>query len=148
MSRTLALCLLLMLFARPGLAHERQDQPFSLIDPLAIHIACTGTLETGMLGPYEVPGEHHLRAGAGGTGERLYVGLLEDIVDRRSATYLWKDPLAADWAILGPVPGYKPDVAAPNPAQYSVQRKTVMPDGRMQGELFEIDPTTRPTRLK
>jgi len=101
-----------------------------------------------MLGPYEAQVSIFSVPEPNGSGERLYVGLVEDIIDRRSPAHLWKGPLAAGWALFGPVPGYKPNVTVANPARYRVQRRTVIPGGRMQVDLMEIDLTVRPAQLR
>lgn len=148
MLRILAICLLLASLAHPALAQPPQEQPFTLVDPLAIHIVSVGTLEARMLGPYEAQVSIFSVPEPNGIGERLYVGLVEDIIDRRSPAHLWKGPVAASWAKLGSVPGYKPDVTAPNPARYRVQRRTTIPGGRVQVDLMEIDLTVRPAQLR
>jgi hypothetical protein len=148
MLRILALCLLMASLAAPAQAQPPQEQPFSLVDPLAIHLVSSGTLQTRMLGPYEAQVSIFSVPEPNGTGERLFVGLVEDIINRRSPAHLWKGPLAAAWAMLGPVPGYKPNVTVANPARYRVQRRTVIPGGRVQVDLMEIDLTVRPAQLR
>ncbi|MBI5518905.1 MAG: hypothetical protein HY916_02470 [Desulfovibrio sp.] len=148
MLRILALFLLLVSLAAPALAQPPQEQPFSLDDPLAIHLVSSGKFQARMLGPCEAQVSIFSVPEPNGTGERLYVGLVEDIIDRRSPAHLWRGPLAAGWALFGPVPGYKPNVTVANPARYRVPRRTVMPGGRMQMDLMEIDLTVRPAQLR
>ena len=148
MRRILLACLFLVSLAHPSLAWAQGEQPFTLTDPLAIHIVSAGTLEARMLGPYEAQVSVFSVPEPDGTGERLYVGLVEDLIDRRSPRHLWKGPVAANWSKLAAVPGYKPDVTAPNPARYRIQRHTVIPGGRMQMDLMEIDLSVRPAQLR
>jgi hypothetical protein len=150
MLRILALCLLWLSLALPAQgqpAQAQQEQPFTLSDPLAVHIVSVGTLEARMLGPYEAQVSIFSVPEPSGNGERLYVGLVEDIIDRRSPAHMWKGPVASGWAMLGPVPGYAPDVTVANPSRYRIQRRTVLPGGRLQVDLMEIDLSVRPAKL-
>ena len=110
MKRLFALCLILLGLAAP--ARAQWEEPLTLDDPLARRIVTSSYHEAKMLGPYDaqvsifsVPEQDgsHLR--------RLYVGLVDDLYDRRSPARLWRGPLAVWWQKLGPVPEYTPQLS-------------------------------------
>jgi hypothetical protein len=122
--------------------------PFALDDPLARRIVCTGTLESHTLGPYGATISIFSVPEPDGHSERLFVGLVENIFNRRAPSNLWRGPVAARWQKLGPAPGYRHSMCGPNPTRYRVERLAVQPDGRIQTDILEIDLSAKPALLR
>lgn len=147
MRQVLLSCLLVLGLLSPALAGWESVKGYALDDPLARRIACTGTLEDRVLGPkgaivsiYSVPEPD-------GSGERLFVGLVDEPTDREARVRLWRGPVAVRWEKLGPMPGYKPNITAPNPARYQVNRLSVIPGRGVQPSTMEIDLESLPPML-
>ncbi len=117
-------------------------------DPLVRQLICTSTPEWSNEGPaysratiFSVPEQD-------GSGERLYVGFVDDLWDGSSPARLWRGPVAARWQKLGPAPKYKANLKAKNPRSFRVERLTPQPGGRMQTSIMEIDLISEPPRLR
>ncbi|GAB6126625.1 hypothetical protein [Humidesulfovibrio idahonensis] len=148
MRRILLLCLLLSSLTATAQAEWERKPPFALDDPLARRIVCTGSHEVHMLGPYRAWVSIFSVPEPSGTGERLYVGFVEDLWDSRSPSQLWSGPVAAGWRNLRPVPGHKSSTAAPNPKRYRVDRVTTLHGVGVKTDTMEIDLETNPAQLR
>lgn len=140
--------LLLLLLAQVPSASASPIEEYRLDDPLARRLVCTGWHESGMYGPgyslvsiFAVPETD-------GKGERLYVGLADDIWDRDSSVRLWRGPVAARWSKLRPGPGYVSKIGAPNPARYRVDALYVLSGGRGQTLVMNVDLTSGVARVQ
>jgi hypothetical protein len=147
MRRFFLLVFFVLLIARPAEAAWNSVEGYRLDDPLARRIASTGTLEAQMLGPgyarvsvFSVPERN-------GSGERLFVGFVDDLWDRNSRARLWKGPVALRWRNLKPVPGHKPLLSAPNPKRYRIERISTPHGQGTSSSLMEIDLESMPPRL-
>jgi len=143
MVRMASLLVLLLCLATPALA--QWTPPFVMDDPEARRIAAGATQEAKILGPYCAMVTIFSTRETGGW--RLYVGLVDDIYDRNSRVRMWRGPRAGTWSGLSPVPGYVPQVSAPNPARYRVTRGVQFADGRRYTSLMEIDLESNPPRV-
>jgi len=148
MTRILLSFLLVFCLASTAGAQGVREQPFALADPLARRIVCMGSHEARMLGPHEAWVSIFSVQEPSGLGERLYVGLVDDLLDRRSPSHLWSGPVAAGWRNLRPVPGHKSSIAASNPKRYRVDRLTTLPSGGTKTDTMEIDLEAKPAQLR
>lgn len=142
MIRFLALCLILLSLPAPVKATEVFNvvEEHGMSDPLARRIACTGTHEAPRaLGPQHAHVSMFSVPEPDGSGERLYVGFVEDLLDSQSKSYLWRGPVAALWKGLRSVPEYRASNAVPNPKRYRIDRLAALPGGRMQTSVMEIN---------
>lgn len=150
MIRLFALCIILLGLAAPAWANEIFEivEEHGMSDPLARRIACTGAHEAPrMLGPYSSGVSMFSVPEPDGNGERLYVGFVDDLWDRRSKSYLWRGPVAMRWKGLRAVPERIRQFPAPNPKRYRIDRQTAMPGGRMQTSVMEINLEAQPALL-
>lgn len=150
MIRLLALCLILLSLAAPVQATEIFEvvEEHGMSDPLARRIACTGTHEAPRaLGPQYAHVSMFSVPEPDGSGHRLYVGFVTDLLDRRSESYLWRGPVAVSWKNLRSVPEYRSSNVVPNPKRYRIDRLTALPGGRMQTSVMEINLEAQPALL-
>jgi hypothetical protein len=147
MRRILLLCGLLLGLVLPAVAGWESVKGYALDDPLAQRIASTGAMETQSLGPKGATVSIFSVPEPDGSGERLFVALVDDPTDRGARVRLWRGPVAVRWENLGPLPGYQPDVAFPNPARYQVDRFSVVPGRGVQPATIEIDLESSPPAL-
>ncbi|MBU1040905.1 MAG: hypothetical protein KKF77_07395 [Proteobacteria bacterium] len=150
MSSIFALCLILLSLASPALARETAEvvEEYGLSDPLARRIVFTGTQEAPRaLGPQYAHVSMFSVPEPDGSGERLFVGFVADLLDSRSKSYLWRGPVAVRWKDLRSVPEYRSSNAVPNPKRYRIDRLTALPGGRMQTSVMEINLEAQPALL-
>jgi len=146
MIRLFALCLILLGLVAP--AQAQFEEPFALEDPLARRIVSTCAHAAKMLGPYDARVSVFSVPEPDGSGHRLYVGFVEDILDRRSPTHLWRGPVAVWWGKLGPVPEYTPRLSSSNPARYRVERVDAHSRSGKKTSVMEIDLEAKPAQLR
>jgi hypothetical protein len=146
MFRFLALCLLLLGLAAPALA--QWEGPFTLEDPLARRIVSTCSHDAKMLGPYDAQVSIFSVPEPDGSGNRLYVGFVDDIYDRQSPARLWRGPAAVWWQKLRPVPEYTRRLSSPNPARYRIERLGDLTHSGRQTSVMEIDLEAKPAQLR
>jgi len=147
MRQVMVVCLLVLGLLPPAFAGWESVKGYALDDPLARRIACTGTLEDKPLGPKGATVSIFSVPEPDGSGERLFVGLVDEPTDRGTRVRLWRGPVAKCWKKLGPMPGYKPDITFPNPARYQVDRISVVPGRGVQSSAMEIDLESSPPML-
>jgi hypothetical protein len=147
MRQVLLGCLLVLGLLPPAFAGWESVKGYALDDPLARRIACTGTLEDQLLGPKGATVSIFSVPEPDGSGERLFVGLVDEPTDRGARVRLWRGPVAVRWKKLGPMPGYKPDITKPNPARYQVNRLSVVPGRGVRPSTMEIDLECSPPML-
>ena len=135
----LPLCLILFGLAAPVQALERVEE-YGMSDPLARRLVSTGAHEAPRaLGPQYAHVSIFSVSEPDGSGERLFVGFVVDLLDSRSKSYLWRGPVAVRWKDLRSVPEYRSSYTAPNPKRYRIDRQTALPGGRMQTSVMEIN---------
>ncbi len=142
MNSIFALCLILLSLASPALAMETAEvvEEYGLSDPLARRLVSTGAHEAPRsLGPQYAHVSMFSVPEPDGSGERLFVGFVTDLLDSRSKSYLWRGPVAVRWKNLRSVPEYRSSNAVPNPKRYRIDRLTALPGGRMQTAVMEIN---------
>ncbi|MDQ7836766.1 MAG: hypothetical protein RDU24_15410 [Humidesulfovibrio sp.] len=117
-------------------------------DPLARRIVSTGTHEAPpMLGPFSSGVSMFSVPEPDGSGERLYVGFVEDLWDKRSRSYLWRGPVALRWKELRAVPERIRQFPVANPKRYRIDRQAALPGGRIQTSVMEINLEAQPALL-
>lgn len=142
------LLLLVLLLAHTPSASAGPLEEYRLDDPLARRLVCTGAHESGMYGPGYALVTIFAVPEADGKGDRLYVGLADDIWDRDSKIRLWRGPVAARWSNLRPGTGYVPKIGAPNSARYRVDALYVQAGGRGQTLVMNLDMTSDVARVR
>lgn len=144
MPRHIMLILLLVCLPAVALGAEPVED-HKMTDPLARHIACTGTMtlvrEIGPLFPtvsiFSVPEPD-------GKGERLYVAHVKNSEESRDKARFWPGPVAARWSGLRRTPDFR---IGSIPTRYRFDRLTVLPGGRMQTTAMELNLEHEPPLL-
>ena len=142
MNSIFALGLILLSLASPVLASETAEvvEEYGMSDPLARRIVCTAAHEAPRaLGPQYAHVSMFSVPEPDGSGERLFVGFVADLLDSRSGWDLWRGPVAMRWKNLRSVPEFRSSNVVPNPKRYRIDRLTALPGDRMQTSVMEIN---------
>ncbi|MBU1228965.1 MAG: hypothetical protein KKA55_09680 [Proteobacteria bacterium] len=150
MVRLITILLILLGLVAPVQAKDAYDvvEEHGMSDPLARRIVSIGTQEAPRaLGPQYARVSMFSVPEPDGSGERLYVGFVTDLLDRGSKSQFWRGPVAVRWKDLRSVPEYRSSNAVPNPKRYRIDRLTALPGGRMQTSVMEINLEAQPALL-
>ena len=133
--RKLCILLCLCLCTTPALAGDSTR----LNDDLATRLFSGGTLERmwGGCGTHKVI--IFTLPEPSGTGERLFVGYVDDGADPDSKEMLLRGPVATRWSGFRPAPGYPRGREPEGFCRYWADRLTAKPGGKMHNATVGID---------